>query len=140
MVALVLLGGSWAFADDYSFNASDWAYTGDGGRIAQANISVDGNVITLANVSGDNNAALKYAPIAPDFFAQLGESMYIRMTIKELGELGNFSPDGCCSNCGDSRWPKFQVGVVYDRLCVDKARWTKYCNCDTGFCSEGCVR
>ena len=85
-----------------------------------------------------NNAALKYAPIDPDFFAQLGESMYIRMTVKELGEFGNLQPDGCCSNCHESKYPKFQVGVVYDRLCVDKARWTKYCNCDQGFCAEGC--
>lgn len=85
-----------------------------------------------------NNAALKYAPIDPDFFAQLGESMYIRMTVKELGEFGNIQPDGCCSNCHESKYPKFQVGVVYDRLCVDKARWTKYCNCDQSFCAEGC--
>lgn len=85
-----------------------------------------------------NNAALKFAPIDPVFFAQLGESMYIRMTIKEMGELGNNPPDGCCSYCRQSKWPKFQVGVVADRLCVDKARWSKYCNCDQGFCAQGC--
>lgn len=44
----------------YSFNAADWAFTGDPGRIAQDKISVNDNVITLANVSGDNNAALEF--------------------------------------------------------------------------------
>ncbi len=80
MVALVLLGGSWAFADDYSFNASDWAYTGDGGRIAQANISVDGNVITLANVSGDNNAALKYGSATSYTFSHTATRLVIKGT------------------------------------------------------------
>lgn len=49
-----------AVSSAYSFDAADWAYTGDAGRIAQSNISVTNNVITLASVSGDNNAALQF--------------------------------------------------------------------------------
>jgi hypothetical protein len=43
----------------YSFNANDWAYTGDGGRISQGNISVSDNVITATPNSGDYNTCLK---------------------------------------------------------------------------------
>lgn len=47
-------------SDAYVYNADDWAHTGDAGRIAQSKISVSGNVITLAGVSGANNAALEF--------------------------------------------------------------------------------
>ena len=47
-------------SDAYVYNANDWAHTGDPARIAQDNISVSNNVITLADVSGDNNAALEF--------------------------------------------------------------------------------
>ena len=80
MAAFVLLGGSWAFADDYTFNASDWAYTGDGGRIAQENISVDGNVITLKGVNANNNAALKYGSATSYTFAHTATRLVIKGT------------------------------------------------------------
>lgn len=80
MAAFVLLGGSWAFADDYTFNASDWAYTGDGGRIAQANISVDGNVVTLKGVNANNNAALKYGSATTYTFAHTATRLVIKGT------------------------------------------------------------
>ncbi|MCR4994058.1 MAG: hypothetical protein K6A32_01545 [Bacteroidales bacterium] len=47
-------------AEDYTLTAAAWAYTGNAGRIAQDNISVTDNVITLSSVSGANNAALKF--------------------------------------------------------------------------------
>lgn len=45
----------------YRFKATDWGYTGDGGRVAQSAIKVDAeaNTITL-RASGDNNVCLKY--------------------------------------------------------------------------------
>lgn len=63
LALLFAVGG--AKADNYSFNASDWAHTGDAGRIADVNISfdIDRNVITVKNVpnSGDGkNACLKF--------------------------------------------------------------------------------
>jgi hypothetical protein len=42
------------------YNADDWAHSGDTKRITDDKISVSGNVITLANVSGDNNVALEF--------------------------------------------------------------------------------
>lgn len=80
VAALVLLGGSWAFAEDYTFKASDWAYTGDGGRIAQANISVAGNVITLKGVNANNNAALKYGSTTSYTFAHTATRLVIKGT------------------------------------------------------------
>lgn len=85
-----------------------------------------------------NNDALKFAPIDPSFFAQLGEAMYIRMTVKKMGEFSAVDPDGCCNKCHKKKFPVFQVGCVYDRLCVDKQRWVKYCNCDFSLCRGGC--
>ena len=61
LALLFAVGG--AKADNYSFNASDWAHTGDAGRIADVNISVSDNVITVKNVpnTGDGkNACLKF--------------------------------------------------------------------------------
>ncbi len=45
----------------YKFVASDWGYTGDGGRVSQDKIKVDreANTITLTQ-SGNNNICLKY--------------------------------------------------------------------------------
>ena len=45
----------------YKFRATDWAYTGDGGRISQDKIKVDteANTITMTQ-SGNNNICLKY--------------------------------------------------------------------------------
>lgn len=45
----------------YKFNASDWGYTGDAGRVTQSKISVDkdANTITMTQ-SGANNICLKY--------------------------------------------------------------------------------
>ncbi|MCQ2222383.1 MAG: glycoside hydrolase family 127 protein [Bacteroidaceae bacterium] len=45
----------------YKFRASDWAYTGDGGRISQDKIKVDAtaNTITMTQ-TGSNNICLKY--------------------------------------------------------------------------------
>lgn len=45
----------------YRFNAADWGFTGDAGRMAQSKISVDTetNTITMKQ-SGDNNICLKY--------------------------------------------------------------------------------
>lgn len=47
-------------SDAYVYNAKDWAHSGDTKRIADNKISVSGNVITLAGVSGANNAALEF--------------------------------------------------------------------------------
>ena len=85
-----------------------------------------------------NNTALAFAPIDPAKFAPLGEAMYIRMTIDEMGELGVDPDDPCCSHCNKPKYPTFEVGALYDRLCADKQRLQKYCNCDYSLCNEGC--
>lgn len=45
----------------YKFKASDWGYSGDGGRVSQEKIEIDteANTITLTQ-SGQNNICLKY--------------------------------------------------------------------------------
>lgn len=85
-----------------------------------------------------NNAALKFSAIDPGHFAFLGEAMYIRMTIKNIGSFSATDPQGCCNKCHERKFPVFQVGCIYDRVCADKQRWVKYCNCDFGLCRYGC--
>lgn len=85
-----------------------------------------------------NNAALEWVPYNPALFAFLGEAMYIRMTIRELGEYNVAMEDQCCNYCLKRKFPTFQVGMVYAHICADKQRWQKYCNCQTGLCNEGC--
>ena len=84
-----------------------------------------------------NNAALKFAAITPGFFTALGEAMYIRMTIVKVGDAGKTDEGNCCS-CGKPKFPVFQVGCLYDRLCAEKTRHQRYCDCDRGPCAGGC--
>ena len=81
LALLFAVGG--AKADSYSFNASDWAYTGDGGRIAQGNISVSDNVITVKNVpnKGDGkNACLKFGGASSYTFDHSAVALVIKGT------------------------------------------------------------
>ena len=104
------------------------------------------NAITISKLpwnSGNyddyrNNAALEWVPYNPSLFAFLGEAMYIRMTVKELGEFNLAMEEQCCNYCLKRKFPTFQVGMVYAHICADKQRWQKYCNCQTGLCNEGC--
>lgn len=84
-----------------------------------------------------NNAALKWAGFNTQFFAALGEAMYIRMTITAVGEAGTSDPGVCCT-CGKPKFPVFQIGAIYDRMCADKQRHVKYCNCHEIPCRNGC--
>lgn len=84
-----------------------------------------------------NNAALKWTGFDTQYFAALGEAMYIRMTITEVGEAGGSDPGVCCT-CGKPKFPVFQVGCIYDRMCADKQRHVKYCNCHEIPCRNGC--
>ena len=84
-----------------------------------------------------NNAALKWAGFDTQFFAALGEAMYIRMTITAVGEAGTSDPGVCCT-CGKPKFPVFQIGAIYDRMCADKQRHVKYCNCHEIPCRNGC--
>lgn len=86
-----------------------------------------------------NNAALKWAGFDTAHFAALGEAMYIRMTVTQVGEAGTFDPGTCCT-CGKPKFPVFQIGCIYDRMCADKQRHVKYCNCDGGPCRGGCEK
>lgn len=85
-----------------------------------------------------NNAALDFVLFDPPHFAFLGEAMYIRMKIKELGDFSVQMEGGCCNYCMKPKYPTFQVGMVYAHICADKQRWQKYCNCDYGLCRNGC--
>lgn len=86
-----------------------------------------------------NNAALKWAGFDSPHFAALGEAMYIRMTVTQVGEAGTSDPGVCCT-CGKPKFPVFQIGCIYDRMCADKQRHVKYCNCDGGPCRGGCEK
>ena len=46
--------------DTYTFDATEWAFTGDAGRINQDDISVSNNEIIMNNVRVDNSANLKF--------------------------------------------------------------------------------
>lgn len=97
----------------------------------------------LANLYGTpvtnhrNNDALAVSAFATQRPALLGESVYFRLTITAV-PAGNLPEAGCCSNCGEDAYPTFQVGAWYDRLCVDKQRVRKFCNCPESLCGEGC--
>lgn len=72
-------------------------------------------------------------------FAKLGGAMYIRLKVTALGDVNADPAQNCCNSCKSPRYPKFQVGAIYDRLCADKQRHQRYCNCgDSGLCSDGC--
>ena len=58
--------------------------------------------------------------------AGLGMSLYIRVTVVELGALGK-SEDSCCSKCGGDSYPIFKAGAVLDTLCGEKQRVTRFC-------------
>lgn len=105
------------------------------------------NAITIAKLPYEtgnyddyrNNAALDWVQYDPAHFAFLGEAMYIRMTVKELGQFSvQMEEGGCCNYCQKRKYPTFQVGMVYAHICADKQRWQKYCNCDFGLCRNGC--
>lgn len=83
-----------------------------------------------------NNDALQVSAFATQRPALLGQSVYFRLTV--TGVPGNLPEGGCCSSCGEDAYPTFQVGAWYDRLCVDKQRVRKFCNCPESLCGEGC--
>lgn len=82
-----------------------------------------------------NLEALK-AKFFDQTLAPLGQSTYLRITVVELGEFGENAPDGCCAGCGQKRYPTFQIGAIYDRICVDKQRVRNFCNCNESTGSE----
>lgn len=84
-----------------------------------------------SGVYGDyrNPEALQGEIFDPALFLKLGMAMYIRMKVVALGDL-NGGDGGCCNKCNKPTWPTFQIGAIYDRLCADKQRTKKFCNCD----------
>lgn len=78
LALLFAVGGAKAY--NYSFNANDWAYTGDAGRIAQSNISVSDNVITMTGVSASNNACLKFGSASTYTFDHSAVALVIKGT------------------------------------------------------------
>lgn len=80
LLLVSLFAGGGAKADNYSFNANDWAYTGDAVRIAQGNISVSDNVITMTGVSANNNACLKFGSASTYTFGHSAVALVIKGT------------------------------------------------------------
>jgi len=62
----------------YSFKASDWGYTGDGGRVSQDKIKVDdvANTITMTQ-SGNNNICLKYGANNKNYEVPLDQKYFV---------------------------------------------------------------
>jgi len=67
-------------AGEYTFNASDWAYTCDDKRLTQDKISVSNNVITVSAPSGNNNVALSFKGVNEYLFARSLKSIKITGT------------------------------------------------------------
>ena len=88
--------------DDDSFIASEWAFTGDGGRISQDKISVSDNQITLSGVTGDNNACLKCVTIYDYKFTRSAKAFVVTGS--------NLSTDG---NKNYLWWQNGQAGNAY---------------------------
>ena len=84
-----------------------------------------------------NNDALVVSIFDAQTPALLGESQYIRLTVTAV-PAGSLPESGCCSDCGETAHPTFQVGALYDRLCVDKQRVRNFCNCPETLCGDGC--
>jgi len=91
-------------------------------------------------VPGDyrNNSALVISPYTDPVPLLLSQSLYMRLTVTGLPADG-INEEGCCNSCDNPQLPTFQLGAIYDRLCVDKQRVRKYCNCPQRLCDEECV-
>lgn len=76
----------------YHFVASDWGYTGDGGRVPQGRISVNetANTITMTQ-SGQNNICLKYGSDAVYEVPAESKYLVIRGTNLHTGTTGGYS-------------------------------------------------
>lgn len=83
-----------------------------------------------------NEAALQISPYVAPQPALLGQALYMRLTITAVP--ADQTETGCCSSCDQPNSPTLQVGAIYDRLCVDKQRVRKFCNCPERLCDEGC--
>lgn len=59
-------------------------------------------------------------------YAGLGQSLYIRVRIVDLGALGS-SEQACCSSCKGEAYPTFKAGAVVDTLCGHKQRVARFC-------------
>jgi len=81
-----------------------------------------------------NNDAVVGVNLAAPKIALLGEALYLRLTVTENDStVGDSS---CCSTCLKDTNPTFQVGAVYDRMCVDKQRVRNFCNCPVEICDD----
>lgn len=72
--------------------------------------------------NNDGQVATAFDPV----FAGLGQSLYLRMTVKELGNLGD-SAEATCSKCRRDSYPFFKAGAILDVTCGDKQRVTSAC-------------
>ena len=72
--------------------------------------------------NNDGQVATPY----PAVHAGLGKSLYIRLTVKALGDLGT-SGDKKCSKCKGDSYPSFKAGAILDTVCGDKQRVTAPC-------------
>lgn len=85
-----------------------------------------------------NPDALTASILETPVFLKLRQACYIVLTVTALPTT-DAADSACCNNCNAVTYPHFQAGVIYDRLCADKLRRKRACNCgDTGLCSEGC--
>lgn len=103
------------------------------------------DAVQMAGVFGSDHSKFrnKHGQVVKMFepvHASLGDSLYMRMTIVEVGSLGQ-SGTSSCASCGKAAYPLFKAGVVFDAIAVDKQRVTEtVCqigvNCKTQCCPD----
>lgn len=76
---------------------------------------------------------------ASNRIANLGQALYMRLTVVAIGEFGtNADGEACCNTCNNPKYPTFQAGALYDRTCTDKQRVRNFCNCPEMLCGGEC--
>jgi hypothetical protein len=81
-----------------------------------------------------NNAGQVGLPFDP-VFAGLGNALYIRVKVVDLGQLGT-SEGACCGKCNKDAYPTFKAGAILDTTCAEKQRnYRACCGVDAG-CGE----
>ena len=107
--------------------------TGIGDSPEEAAIQADLNCEPYENYRQSGGGLFEYFPTP--FVAKVGQSLYLRMTIKSLPED---APQSQCSQCTKQYgWPKLHYGLIVDKLCLAKLEWRDYCRCKAPICA-GC--
>ena len=112
---------SFAFADGVCNSSCDAV------QLAQGDPKKDYD--DFRNNSGQ--AGLPFDPV----YVGLGVSLYIRVTVTALGQLGT-DEGACCGKCKKDSYPTYKAGAILDTTCASKQRNYQACCGVAAACGE----